>query len=191
LPAGQGVFQVLERDFQYVVNINTKECVCRKWNLTGIPCQHAISCLRHERIPPENMVHACYSLEAFNKAYEGNIMPCRDKSTWLHVDGPIVRPPIYEKKVGRPPRCRRKQPCEIQGTNGPKLSKHGVIIRCRYCKQDNHNSKGCSLEKMGIRPEDYVPDVAEHQEHEDTEPGNQEPQMVPPVPEQVLPPLCL
>jgi hypothetical protein len=137
------------------------------------------------------MVHACYSLEAFNKAYEGNIMPCRDKSTWLHVDGPIVRPPIYEKKVGRPPRCRRKQPCEIQGTNGPKLSKHGVIIRCRYCKQDNHNSKGCSLEKMGIRPEDYVPDVAEHQEHEDTEPGNQEPQMVPPVPEQVLPPLCL
>jgi len=69
-PAGQGVFQVLERDHQYIVNINTKECECRKWNLTGIPCQHAISCLRHERIPPESMVHQCYTVQAFNKAYE-------------------------------------------------------------------------------------------------------------------------
>uniref|UniRef100_K3ZE85 MULE transposase domain-containing protein n=1 Tax=Setaria italica TaxID=4555 RepID=K3ZE85_SETIT len=82
-----------------------------------------------------------------------------------------------EKKIGRSPRCRRKPPCEIQGTNGPKLSKHGVIITCSYCKQDNHNAKGCSIKKMGIRPEDYIPDEVEHQEHEDAEPENQEPQM--------------
>nr|GEX16393.1 transposase, mutator type [Tanacetum cinerariifolium] len=27
---------------QCVVNIRTKECVCRKWELTGIPCKHAL-----------------------------------------------------------------------------------------------------------------------------------------------------
>uniref|UniRef100_K3YET2 SWIM-type domain-containing protein n=1 Tax=Setaria italica TaxID=4555 RepID=K3YET2_SETIT len=106
-------FQVLDRDFQYIVNIINKECECRKCNLTGIPCQHAISCLRYERIPPESMLHDCYTLKAINKTYETNIMPCRDKSTCDHVDGPEVRAPIYEKKVGRPRRCRRKEPSKI------------------------------------------------------------------------------
>lgn len=156
VPCGQGVFQVTEREFKYIVNIQTKECECRKWNLTGIPCQHAITCLRHERIPAESMVHDCYSVQTFAKAYEANIFPCRDKRSWEHVTGPQVLPPKYEKKVGRPTRCRRKQPYEVEGENGPKLSKHGVIITCSYCKRENHNAKGCFLKKMGIRPEDYI-----------------------------------
>jgi hypothetical protein len=180
LPAGQGVFQVYERDFQYIVNINTKECECRKWNLTGIPCQHAISCLRHERIPPESMVHDCYRLHAFNMAYVANIMPCRDKRTWEHVDGPIMRPPVYEKKVGRPPRCRRKELEEIQGKSGPKMSKHGVIITRSYCKKENHNAKGCYLKKMGIRPEDYAQE--EHELDPPADPDHQQPEMALHVP---------
>ena len=51
LPAGQGIFQVHERDKQYIMDIRSKECECRRWQLTGIPCQHDISCLRHERTP--------------------------------------------------------------------------------------------------------------------------------------------
>jgi hypothetical protein len=158
LPSGQGVFQVLEREFKYIVDLRAKSCECRKWNITGIPCKHAISCLRHERIPVESVVHECYSVQAFSKAYESNIMPCRDKTTWEKVNGPPVLPPKYEKKVGRPPRCRKKDPHEIQGANGPKLSKHGVTMTCGYCRGENHNARGCPLKKMGIRPEDYVPD---------------------------------
>jgi hypothetical protein len=135
------------------------------------------------------MVHDCYSLETFNKAYETNIMPCRDKSTWDHVDGREVKAPVYEKKVGRPKRCRRKEPYEIQGKNGPKLSKHGVIITCSYCKQENHNAKGCFFKKKGIRPEDYDPEVHGINPQAPPAPINDEPPvqtqdepiMVPPV----------
>ncbi|XP_040380846.1 uncharacterized protein LOC121054682 [Oryza brachyantha] len=164
LPAGQGIFQVQERDFQFRVDIIAKSCDCRRWNLTGIPCNHAISCLRHERIPAESVLPECYSTEAFSRAYGFNIWPCSDQSQWENVNGPEIQPPMYEKKVGRPPKSRRKQPYEVQGKNGPKLTKHGAVITCSHCKGSGHNSKGCKLKKDGISSEDAKKMVAAEQQ---------------------------
>ncbi|CAO2173664.1 unnamed protein product [Urochloa humidicola] len=122
MPAGQGVFQVNERDNQYIVELATRHCDCKRWDLTGIPCNHAIAALRHERIPTESVVPACYSTESFSKAYEFNIWPCKDKTEWEHVNGPKILPPVYEKKVGRPPKSRRRQPFEVQGKHGPNVT---------------------------------------------------------------------
>ncbi|CAO2149444.1 unnamed protein product [Urochloa humidicola] len=152
LPAGKGIFEVQGRNNKYIVDINIKNCDCRRWNLTGIPCSHAISCLRHERIPPESMVSNCYSTSNFLLAYGNSIWPCKDKSTREKVDAPEVMPPVYEKKVGRPPKTRRKQPYETEGENGPKLSRHGIIITCRFCGKTGHNRGGCSLRKASIMP---------------------------------------
>ncbi|CAO2143657.1 unnamed protein product [Urochloa humidicola] len=150
LPAGQGIFQVLDREHQYNVDINAKHCDCRRWDLTGIPCSHAISCLRHERIPQESVLPYCYSIEAFLKAYESNIWPCNDNNKWVNVGGPEVRPPIYEKRVGRPPTSRRKAPHEVEGKNGPTLSKHGVVIHCSHCGKSTHNKATCERRKAGL-----------------------------------------
>lgn len=150
MPAGHGVFQVQFKEYNNTVDILAKTCDCRRWQLTGIPCCHAIACLRHERIPAESMLPDCYSVQTFQKAYEFSIWPCKDKTEWAHVNGPTVQPPVYEKKVGRPPKSRKKQPHEIQGKNGPKLSKHGVTIHCGHCSEPNHNQGGCELKKQGI-----------------------------------------
>ena len=85
--AGKGVFEVQSGDFQYIVDIIGRHCDCRRWDLTELPCSHAISCLRHERIPTESVVPKCYSVEAFATAYGFNIWPCADKSTWFNVVG--------------------------------------------------------------------------------------------------------
>jgi len=93
-------------------------------------------------------------VEAFKNVYGFNIWPCKDKSEWEKINGPEVKPPVYEKKVGRPPKSRRKQPQEVQGKNGPRLSRHGVVIHCKYCLDANHNSGGCKLKKMGSSSEE-------------------------------------
>jgi hypothetical protein len=142
---------VQSRGFDYIVDISNKTCDCRRWDLTGIPCNHAIACLRDERIPAEDMLPSCYSTETYSIVYAFNIMPCRDKTMWEKMNGPPVQPPVYEKKVERPPKSRRKQPTEVQGRARPKLSKHRVIITCSWCKGENHNSAGCALKKLGIR----------------------------------------
>jgi hypothetical protein len=81
LPSRSGVFQDMDRDYQYIVDLIAKTCDCRKWNLSGIRCKHGISCLRHERIPPEAGVNQCYTIDSFNRAYGRNIMPCKDMTS--------------------------------------------------------------------------------------------------------------
>ena len=153
VPAGQGVFEVQSGDFQYIVDINGRHCDCRRWDLTGLPCSHAISCLRHERIATESVVPKCYSVEAFGTDYGFNIWPCADKSTWYKViNCPKVLSPVYEKKVGMPTKSRRKQPHEVQGKYGSKMSRHGMEMHCSYYNQSSHNIVGCSLKKAGLKP---------------------------------------
>jgi hypothetical protein len=152
MPSGQGVFQVQDREHSFIVDLSAKTCECRRWDLTGIPCSHAISCLRHERVPAETVLPECYSSKSYLIAYGQTIWPCKDKSTWEKVQGAEILPPVYVKKVGRPPKARKKQPYEIQGKNGPRLSKHGLVITCRYCGHTGHNRAGCSLRKAGLQP---------------------------------------
>ena len=138
--------------------------------MTGMQCSHAISCLRHEKMAAESIVDSCYSVVSFLTAYANNIWPCKDMSEWEKTNGPDVAPPVYEKKVGRPPKERKKQPEEVQGRFGPKLSKHGLVMHCGWCKSTEHNVKTCKLKKDGIKPpevrEELVPDpyVVEQEE---------------------------
>ena len=70
---------------------------------------------------------------------------------WQRVGGPDILPPVYEKKVDRPAKNRRKQLQGVEGKYGPKMSKHGTIITCSYCGDQGHNRGGCSMRKAGSR----------------------------------------
>lgn len=108
MPSGKGIFQVMDRDYTFVVDLTNKICYCRRWDLSGIPCCHEISCLRHEGIPPETVLPEWYRSKSYFIAYGHNIWPCRDKSIWENVRGNVILPPVYVKKVGRPPKNRKK-----------------------------------------------------------------------------------
>ena len=140
-PAGGGIFSVTDKYGTNIVDINVRSCDCRRWQLTGIPCCHAIACFRHDDIRPETMVHECYSIETYMQAYGYNIWPVRDKIHWEKMNGVDVQAPIYEKKVGRPARNRKKNPTELEG--GTKLSKHGVMMHCSACGSSTHNKRTC------------------------------------------------
>lgn len=81
------------------MDIISKHYDCRRWDLIGISCNHAISCLRHERISLETVLLNCYSTDAFKRVYDFNIWPCSDKTIWEKVDGLEVLPPVYEKRL--------------------------------------------------------------------------------------------
>jgi hypothetical protein len=81
-PTGGGIFSVSDKYGSNIVDINVRSCECRRWQLTGIPCCHAIACFRHDEISPETMVHECYSIATYMQAYGYNIWPVRDKIHW-------------------------------------------------------------------------------------------------------------
>lgn len=141
MPVLKGVFQVKGLTGDYLVDINKDECECGSWQLRGIPCRHACSVLRHERIKPETRVCPSYSISAFKQAYANGILPCRDERAWQKIDGIPVKPPLYDKIVGRPSKKRRKNPIEMQ--DGAKMNRHGTIKHCSLCNSAEHNKRKC------------------------------------------------
>ncbi|XBH97076.1 hypothetical protein VPH35_087359 [Triticum aestivum] len=140
---GRGVFQVISLNNTYIVDLNMLSCNCKRWELSGIPCHHAIACFRHERIEPESMVHSCYTIEEYKKWYGFNMRPMRDPEEWEKMHGNPVFPPIYTKVMGRPKESRKKDPEEKKDKKGVrKLTKHGVSMHCSVCGGADHNKKG-------------------------------------------------
>jgi hypothetical protein len=54
------IFGVTNGVETYAVNRLQKTCACRKWDLTGIPCCHAIACIWDKREAPEDYVSSYY-----------------------------------------------------------------------------------------------------------------------------------
>lgn len=58
---------------RYIVKLNERSCSCQNWDLTGIPCVHAIAAIYYQRELPENYVDPYFSIDMLKKAYSGVI----------------------------------------------------------------------------------------------------------------------
>lgn len=54
------LFEVLNSRDKYVVDLKNKTYFCRRWDLSGIPCYHAVSCMWFNNNNPEDFVSAYY-----------------------------------------------------------------------------------------------------------------------------------
>lgn len=107
--------------------------------------------MRAEDWNPAEHMHKCYSVERYKATYAHIVCPCKDKTEWAKMNGPPILPPEYKKHVGRPTRCRRKAPGEVDARGGGKrMSRHGVIMHCSYCGEPDHNINGCTWKKAGL-----------------------------------------
>jgi hypothetical protein len=81
-----GIAEVMARggsSYRFVVNLKERTCSCRAWDVSGIPCKHAIAYITS--IPGEKIedhVDNYYSVQSFRAAYEGTIPSIPDKSMW-------------------------------------------------------------------------------------------------------------
>ena len=72
---GEKKYEVDYRQQKFVVNWRKKTCDCKKWDITGIPCHHAISAILHKGSKIENYVDHCYTIKKYKKSYEPIIHP--------------------------------------------------------------------------------------------------------------------
>ena len=106
--AGQQKFRVQSGNSSYTVDLCLHTCDCGRWQLSGVPCGHSIACCREERIDPELMVHDCYTVENYMKAYGYTLVPLRDPKYWEVQPGYKVFPPVFTKQLGRLKKNRKK-----------------------------------------------------------------------------------
>lgn len=66
---GADSFEVKHNEHRFIVNLDMMECSCRYWQLSGLPCPHAIACIYYNTNTLDGWVAPCYSVESFKKTY--------------------------------------------------------------------------------------------------------------------------
>jgi hypothetical protein len=139
---GANGFEVQEKeDRKYVVDMTLRTCTCRYWQLSGLPCCHAISCIYKASRKLDDYIAPCYSIDAFRSTYSHVLQPIEGPGSWPISDMPKPDPPAYVKMPGRPKTERRRE--EWEQPKGTKLSRVGIKMRCRLCGKDDHNARRC------------------------------------------------
>ena len=100
--------------WRYTIDLKERTCTCRHWQVTGLPCTHALCIITSFRgYNIEYYVHEYYSLPKFKKAYEKYVKPMIDRKQWPKMDPRFkLWPPILKRATGRPRERRYKSIAE-------------------------------------------------------------------------------
>ncbi|KAL6134417.1 hypothetical protein ACLB2K_066648 [Fragaria x ananassa] len=131
-----------------VVDLRLRTCSCRRWDLTGIPCKHAVSAIYWKREAPEDYVAECYSKKTYMAIYSNFIYPINSIDMWSRCEGPAILPPSYSRMPGRPKSTKRKKDQSekfkdaSENTEG-KLGRQQRSLKCGICGIVGHNKITC------------------------------------------------
>ena len=146
---GKEGYEVKEHErignMRFTVNLEARTCSCRYWQLSGLPCCHAISAIYCAGQEVENFIASCYSISDYKRTYECCLQPVEGEESWEPTDHPKHEAPAYIKPLGRPATERRREEGEApKAPKGNKLTKKGVIMKCGCCGSTTHNRRTCS-----------------------------------------------
>jgi hypothetical protein len=128
---------------RHTVDLQTQNCSCREWQITGKPCKHALAwILSNIGLKICDYVHEYYSVARFRAAYEGRVELLPDRSQWPHFDlGFKVYPPLLGRRPGGP-KVVRIRGC-LEANNSKKK------VKCHRCGNFGHFAKTCKEPELG------------------------------------------
>ncbi|XP_050890051.1 uncharacterized protein LOC127095397 [Lathyrus oleraceus] len=113
-----------------------------RWNLSGIPCFHAITCIWFNKKEPEDHFTVLAT-------YSHIIMPTNGPQLWpTNVTHPI-NPPVIRRYIGHPKKNRNKVNDEPRIRNTP--SRTLQIVKCKKCGRFGHNKRTCKGKRAAER----------------------------------------
>ncbi|XP_021763677.1 uncharacterized protein LOC110728327 [Chenopodium quinoa] len=129
-----GEFEILDGKSMLPVNLRQKTCVCNAWQLTGLPCKHAMRAILHLNEDPRFYISAWYSVKKYKMAYGNSIKAIPDVEQWPNSPYPEIDPPTMKRRIWRPARNKRRE--EGEKAKG----KRSKTIKCSKCQQFGHNT---------------------------------------------------
>ncbi|PON62409.1 Zinc finger, PMZ-type [Parasponia andersonii] len=127
-------FYVMDGDRDGQVNLQTKTCSCRRFDLISLPCTHVLAATLSRRINPYSLCSWYYTVDAWLCSYAETIYPVGNEEEWDvpdNISRYMVEPPPYKPKAGQLKTKRTK-------------SKGEKIIMQRHCSGKGHNRATCT-----------------------------------------------
>jgi hypothetical protein len=144
------IAEISGNGWRHTVDLGKRECSCRRWQIGGKPCTHALHFIFSKGEKVDQYVDDCFSVAKFQTAYEPILMPIRGQSQWPKVQPDFeMIPPKLSRSAGRP-RTRRYKNSWVGGTG----RKHV----CKRCGATGHLKKTCKEpEKDSDADQDATP----------------------------------
>ncbi|KAH6785821.1 hypothetical protein C2S51_038276 [Perilla frutescens var. frutescens] len=144
----QAVGEKFEVDYfeeSYIVDLIARECNCRGWELTGLPCCHIMACIIHKRDEIVSYVDPFYFKINCVETYKHGLTPIHTAmDEWPLVTGAHILPPHYVKLPGRPSKNRKRERDEVRKQSRNKLSRQSLVrMTCSNCGALGHNKRSC------------------------------------------------
>lgn len=135
ISAGNNRFEVRGETIE-VVDIDLWDCSCKGWQLTGLPCCHAISVISCHGWDPYDYCSRYFMTESYRIMYSEsiNLVPNVDRSNQKDCpqNGVTVTPPPTRRPPGQPTTKR--------------FGSQEVVkrqLQCSRCKGPGHNKSTC------------------------------------------------
>ncbi|GJU23422.1 transposase, MuDR, plant, partial [Tanacetum coccineum] len=107
IPSGESRFEVRNGFEGFKVDERLRTYTCRAWQLSGIPCQHALAVIYFLHRDPEEYVSNWYKKDMFVAAYNHYIEGMNCMGQWPTTQYQKPLPPIKRRMPGRPPQKKR------------------------------------------------------------------------------------
>ncbi|XP_057755529.1 uncharacterized protein LOC130974688 [Arachis stenosperma] len=135
-------FEVSRKTSRVDVDLMKHTCSCNMWQLTGMPCVHAIAAIRKKHDKPEDYVHKRLCMESIHLTYAHSIQPVPSEEYWHRTGYIKPNPPPIKRPIGRPKVHKRKKDPIEDLIKGDKVRKT-FRITCSKCGEKGHNYKTC------------------------------------------------
>jgi hypothetical protein len=127
---------------RFTVSLSEKTCSCRYWQLSGLPCPHAVVCIHHKTNSLDDYVAPCFRVSEFKKTYAYCLNPLNGMPMWPKSRRAPPVAPGYVKMPGRPKKERKREPHEKP--KATRVSKVGTVSKCSVCSSSGHNKTTCN-----------------------------------------------
>ena len=92
LMAGPDLYQVNSGEKSYAVDLKKWTCGYRKWDMRGVPCNHAVSAIYKSKQQPEDFVHQFFKKPMYLETYKPMIYPVPGPDLWRRIDSRDIDP---------------------------------------------------------------------------------------------------
>lgn len=143
LRANEAEFEVISHEGTHIVDIRNRCCLCRGWQLYGLPCAHAVAALLSCRQNVHRFTESCFTIATYRKTYSQTIHPIPDKTLWKELSDPnasavddiVINPPKSLRPPGRP---RKKR---VRAEDRGRVKR---VVHCSRCNQTGHFRTTCA-----------------------------------------------
>ncbi|KAL5544255.1 hypothetical protein UlMin_008039 [Ulmus minor] len=134
-PASDTVYNVLDGDKNGIVDLQTRTCSCRRFQLEQLPCAHAMIAIRHSKRDVYDFYSEYYNSSTWKATYAGVVYPLPHQGDWV-VPNEVRDVKVLLSDIRSVSGRRRKSRIPSVGENA---HRH----KCSHCRQLGHHRKTC------------------------------------------------